>query len=110
MKTRSQFVSNSSSSSFIIFEELSFKEMSFDEKQNHIRNSEDYLFYDFTLGLSEQIYAAFKKSKLTKKDFSKSVGISVKTLNKIFEGFHNTDLKTLWKICKEYNIKITIRK
>ncbi len=83
---------------------------SFEEMLEELRNSEDYFFYQFLYKPTEQIYAAFKKSKLTKKDFAKSVGISVKTLNKIFEGFHNTDLKTLWKICKEYNIKITIRK
>jgi DNA-binding XRE family transcriptional regulator len=83
---------------------------SFEEMLEELRNSEDYFFYKFLYKPTEQIYAAFKKSKLTKKDFAKSVGISVKTLNKIFEGFHNTDLKTLWKICKEYNIKIMIRK
>lgn len=83
---------------------------SFEEMLEELRNSEDYFFYQFLYKPTEQIYAAFKKSKLTKKDFAKRVGISVKTLNKIFEGFHNTDLKTLWKICKEYNIKITIRK
>jgi len=83
---------------------------SFEAMLEELRNSEDYFFYLFLYKPTEQIYAAFKKSKLTKKDFAKRVGISVKTLNKIFEGFHNTDLKTLWKICKEYNIKITIRK
>lgn len=83
---------------------------SFEEMLEELRNSEDYFFYQFLYKPTEQIYAAFKKSKLTKNDFAKNVGISVKTLNKIFEGFHNTDLKTLWKICKEYNIKITIRK
>lgn len=85
-----------------------FKDKPFEEKQYDIRHSLEYVFYNLSQNVGNQVYDVYSESGLSKNDFCKRLGISRKTLNKILEGFHNVDLKFIAKIEKEFGYKIDL--